>query len=264
MASIRRTLSPAHHDRTYQNGAASPAANTPLSISSSPSQKHFNNNSTNNYSILPLRKFLASIFLQRRHRFRRSLYQCFIFFLLGLFIGFFLYSHEDNANDSVNANDFSFEIKPPHVNVQLDDGDNRSIKHDEFGVSLNFIDANQNFVGPIKQLIVITPTYNRALQAYFLNRLGQLLKLVQPPLLWIVVEMKTASLETADMLRKTGVMYRHLVCDKNFTDVKDRGVYQRNTALEHIERHKLDGIVYFADDDNVYSIELFESLRDIR
>ncbi|XP_050213475.1 probable beta-1,4-xylosyltransferase IRX9H [Mercurialis annua] len=263
MASIRRTLSPAYHDRTYQNGAASAAANSPLSISSPSSQKNFTNNSTNSYSTLVLRKFLASIFLQRRHRFRRSLYHCFFFFLLGLFIGFFTNSHVDNTNDNVSVNDFSFEIKPPHVNVQLDDGDNRSIKHDEFGVSLNFINANQNSVSPMKQLIVITPTYNRAMQGYFLNRLGQLLKLVKPPLLWIVVEMKTASFETADVLRKTGVMYRHLVCDKNLTNVKDRGVYQRNTALEHIERHKLDGIVYFADDDNVYSIELFESLREI-
>jgi len=34
--------------------------------------------------------------------------------------------------------------------------------------------------------------------------------------------------------------------------------------LEHIEHHKLDGIVYFADDDNVYSLDLFQTIRDIR
>lgn len=76
--------------------------------------------------------------------------------------------------------------------------------------------------------------------------------------------MNSASMETAELLRKTGVMYRHLVCTKNSTDVKDRGVHQRNRALEHIEHHRLDGIVYFADDDNVYSLELFQALRDIR
>lgn len=59
-------------------------------------------------------------------------------------------------------------------------------------------------------------------------------------------------------------MYRHVVSDKNSTDVKDRGVHQRNTALELIELHKLDGIVYFADDDNVYSLELFDRLREIK
>ncbi|CAF2045226.1 unnamed protein product [Brassica rapa] len=45
--------------------------------------------------------------------------------------------------------------------------------------------------------------------------------------------------------------------------LKDSGVHQRNTALEHIELHKLDGVLYFADDDNLYSLELFQSLRQI-
>ena len=110
----------------------------------------------------------------------------------------------------------------------------------------------------------MTPTYNRALQAYYLSRLGQTLRLVPPPLLWVVVEMKSASMETADILRKTGVMYRHLVCPHNSTNIKDRGVHQRNTALDHIQRHRLDGIVYFADDDNIYSLHLFHHLRNIR
>lgn len=121
----------------------------------------------------------------------------------------------------------------------------------------------------LKLLIVVTPTYNRALQAYYLNRLGQTLSLVPPPLLWIVVEMKStaSSMETARILRRTGVMYRHLLCDdepNNTNNIKDRGVLQRNTALDHIHRHSLDGIVYFADDDNIYSLYLFHHLRNIR
>ncbi|KAI3890335.1 hypothetical protein MKW92_007750 [Papaver armeniacum] len=106
-------------------------------------------------------------------------------------------------------------------------------------------DGMGNVVIPKKQLIIVTPTYNRALQAYFLHRLGQTLRLVEAPLLWIVVEMNMLSMETADILRKSGVMYRHLVCAKNSTNVKDRGVHQRNTVLQHIEQHKLDGIVRF-------------------
>lgn len=117
---------------------------------------------------------------------------------------------------------------------------------------------------PRKLLIVVTPTYNRAFQAFYLNRLAHTLRLVPPPLLWIVVEMTAQTMETAELLRKTGVMYRHLVCEKNVTDIKDRGIHQRNTALAHIEQHQLDGIVYFADDDNVYTLELFEQLRKIR
>jgi hypothetical protein len=117
---------------------------------------------------------------------------------------------------------------------------------------------------PHKLLIVVTPTYNRAFQAYYLTRLAHTLKLVPPPFLWIVVEMGAQSLETASLLRQTGIMYRHLVCEKNLTNIKDRGIHQRNVALAHIEQHQLDGIVYFADDDNVYTLELFEELRQIR
>lgn len=114
-----------------------------------------------------------------------------------------------------------------------------------------------------KLLIIVTPTYVRPFGAYYLTRLAHTLKLVPPPLLWLVVEMHYQSLETAQLLRETGIMYRHLVCDKNLTNVKDRAASQRNTALAHIEHHELDGIVYFADDGNMYTLELFEQMRNI-
>ena len=59
-------------------------------------------------------------------------------------------------------------------------------------------------------------------------------------------------------------MYMHLVCDKNAIDVKDRSAHQRNVALAHIEQHRLDAIVYFVDDNNVYTLELFEQLREVK
>ncbi|KAI3882030.1 hypothetical protein MKX03_006240 [Papaver bracteatum] len=78
-----------------------------------------------------------------------------------------------------------------------------------------------------KLLIIVTPTYARPFQAYYLNRLGQTLKLVQAPLLWVVVEMPSQSPETADILRKNSVMYRHLVCNENETTIRNRGLHQK-------------------------------------
>lgn len=174
-------------------------------------------------------------------------------------LGFLLGLAPFNEVDDVSNHDFTFEIiKPPPVNLIENVVMNHPVQLGE-----RKLEKSVEFVYR-KEVIVVTPTYNRALQAYYLNRLGNLLRLVPPPLIWIVVEMNEASMETAEILRNTGVMYRHLVCNKNSTNVKDRGVHQRNTALEHIERHKLDGIVYFADDDNVYSLELFDNIREIR
>lgn len=258
MASIRRTLSPSRAP-PYPNGG---------SPFSSPSQsfKFVSSGRTSSpvstFAVAVLR-FLDDVFPLRYSRkgnrvWTRPFYRCLLFFLLGFLLGMTPFGHV-NSDVVRTSRDFSFEIKPPPVIVE-----DFVMDTVELGVDRRLKVEEKFDLMPKKQLIVVTPTYNRALQAYYLNRLGQLLRLVPPPLLWIVVEMGVESVETADVLRKSGVVYRHLVCTKNMTDVKDRGVHQRNTALEHIEQHKLDGIVYFADDDNIYSRELFESLREIR
>ncbi|KAB2628691.1 beta-1,4-xylosyltransferase IRX9H [Pyrus ussuriensis x Pyrus communis] len=268
MASIRRTLSPAFRDRPYVNGAGSP-----FSVPS-PSQKLL---SSSRYSppfpsvilafAVNVRRFIAGVLFHLPNRkgqqWRRGFYRCLLFFFLGFLLGLLPFGHVDDDEIRGRSN---FDIEPPHVNVQFDtDNADPAVKRREdlvVDVSLGVVERSVDLV-PRKQLIIVTPTYNHALQAYFLNRLGQLLGLVPPPLIWIVVETNTASMETAEILRKSGVMYRHLVCGNNSTSTNERGVYQRNTALEHIERHRLDGIVYFADDDNIYSLDLFDRLRDI-
>lgn len=261
MASIRRTQSPAYQDRHYQNGGVN-----------SPSHNFV---SSSKYYSPSLSSAVAAFAVNFRRKgpqgMRRAFLRCAFFFLIGFLLGMMPFDHTD---EEIRGHDFSFDIKPPHVNVRFNDGGGAvaAVKKEEFvvDVRLGIEGAHSESSGdglvfvPRNQLIVVTPTYNRPLQAYFLNRLGQVLRLVPPPLLWIVVEMNSASMETAEILRKTGVMYRHLACAKNSTEVKDRGVHQRNTALEHIEHHRLDGIVYFADDDNIYSLELFYSLRNIR
>lgn len=265
MASIRRTLSP-YHDRPYQNGENPFSVESPTHKGKVPSPL-----STLGFSV---RRLITGVFVQKNSRkvvnsWKRSCIRCLIFFSIGFLLGMAPFGEVEDikgfedrfvANPMENvkgkgAKDAAV-LERPVENLPLD-------RVELAAVDVKDVKEKFDFV-PRKQLIVVTPTYNRALQAYYLNRLGQTLRLVAPPILWIVVEMNSASMETADILRKTGVMYRHLVCSKNLTDIKDRGVQQRNTALEHIERHKLDGIVYFADDDNIYSLELFESLRAIR
>ncbi|CAL9216459.1 unnamed protein product [Arabidopsis halleri] len=255
MASIRRTLSPMYHDRSHENGGSHKG----FTIGGS-SSKH---NSSQFLSYLTkLLGVTSDPKSSRRGPWRRPFYQFLVFFLLGFVLGLTPFGKMEDVNGSDR---FSFEIKQPYVEERLDNNK----KREEVAVdAVSFVVENENgkkevnFV-PKKLIIVVTPTYNRAMQAYYLNRIAQTLRLVESPVLWIVVEGNVASFETSEILRKTGVMYRHLVCKRNMTSIKDRGVHQRNTALEHIELHKLDGIVYFADDDNIYSLELFQSLRQI-
>ncbi|XP_066309393.1 probable beta-1,4-xylosyltransferase IRX9L [Miscanthus floridulus] len=124
--------------------------------------------------------------------------------------------------------------------------------------------VNDSFFVARKQLIIVTTTSVRPHQAYYLNRLAHVLKNVPPPLLWIVAEWPYQSRETAEILRSSGVMYRHLICNRNSTNIRKIIVCQKNNAIFHIKKHRLDGIVHFADEERVYSVHLFEDMRKIR
>jgi putative beta-1,4-xylosyltransferase IRX9 len=115
-----------------------------------------------------------------------------------------------------------------------------------------------------KLLIIVTTTHVRPLQAYYLNRLAHTLSAVPKPLLWIVVDRYYQSMETARILMSTGLMYRHFACMMNVSNMRKMINCQRNIAIYHIKKHHINGIVYFADDDGVYSLELFEEMRKIR
>ncbi|KAK9148653.1 hypothetical protein Scep_007410 [Stephania cephalantha] len=216
---------------------------------------------------------------------RRAFFHFFLCFMVGIFFGLTPFISTGFSLSLVSKHpSFSFEVISPARKSVQDDGVSSNVLHvmktesekntgakkkeliDDLSVETPITQPPSQDELPIyqKPLIVVTPTYVRPFQAYYLNRLAQTLKLVPPPLLWIIVEMSSQSVEMAGILRRSGVMYRHLVCDKNLTDIKDRGVHQINVALSHIELHHLDGIVYFADDDNVYSLDLFEQMREIR
>lgn len=117
---------------------------------------------------------------------------------------------------------------------------------------------------PRKLVIIITPTSTKdRYHGVFLRRLAYTLRLVPPPLLWVVVERQSDSNEVSEILRKTGIMYRHLVFKENFTDPEAELDHQRNVALKHIEQHRLSGIVHFAGLSNVYDLGFFDELREI-
>ncbi|KAL0336872.1 UNVERIFIED_CONTAM: Beta-1,4-xylosyltransferase IRX9 [Sesamum calycinum] len=69
--------------------------------------------------------------------------------------------------------------------------------------------------------------------------------------------------EVSEILRKTGIMYRHVVFKENFTDAHSEMDHQRNLALNHIEHHRLSGIVHFAGLSNIYDLSFFEEIRGI-
>ncbi|URE04091.1 PGAM [Musa troglodytarum] len=284
MASFRRGLSAAshiHNDRSLHNHA--------LPSCTSTSRHH----PYSCCSFFTVRRLFEGAFLRKPFRgkplppqqhqhhhnsWKRYLSRLLLFFLLGFVFGLYPFAELDDFvlrphhfsfdsspsiihNGSLPRRDLAAVLRPGDAEIEIvrSDGGRRYSNDEPLPNDPPDPSPPRN-----KLLIVVTPTYNRASQSYYLNRLGQTLRLVPPPLLWIVVEMNAASMETAEILMGTGVVYRHLVCKKNSTNIKDRGVHQRNTALEHIERHRLDGIVYFADDDNIYSLELFDELREIR
>ncbi|KAM7082793.1 galactosylgalactosylxylosylprotein 3-beta-glucuronosyltransferase 1 [Mycteria americana] len=118
----------------------------------------------------------------------------------------------------------------------------------------------------------------RPVQKAELTRLANTLLHV-PNLHWILVEdsQRRTPLITR-LLRDTGLNYTHLNVEtpRNYKlrgDMRDpripRGTMQRNLALRWLretfnKNNSQPGIVYFADDDNTYSLELFEEMRSTR
>ncbi|KAJ8014100.1 hypothetical protein DPEC_G00036750 [Dallia pectoralis] len=116
----------------------------------------------------------------------------------------------------------------------------------------------------------VTPTYNRPVQRAELTRLGNTFRQV-PRFHWIVVEDSSTRTEpVARLLARTGIPYTHLnvLTPRRFKRTgMPRATEQRNGALSWLRAHrsrKDAGVVFFADDDNTYSLELFEEMRSTR
>ncbi|XP_070807077.1 galactosylgalactosylxylosylprotein 3-beta-glucuronosyltransferase 3 [Pituophis catenifer annectens] len=122
-------------------------------------------------------------------------------------------------------------------------------------------------------IYVVTPTYARLVQKAELVRLSQTLMHVRN-LHWIVVEDSPSKTQlVSDLLVQSKLPFTHLHTEtpkehkRKETDpnwLKPRGVEQRNLALQWLREHRQlpdAGVVYFADDDNTYSLRLFDEIR---
>lgn len=121
-------------------------------------------------------------------------------------------------------------------------------------------------------IFVITPTYARPVQIAELTRLGNTFRQVAS-LHWIIVEDAPSPTPLiATFLNTFPKNYTQLAVStpssmklkpKDPTWSKPRGVFQRNLAIQWLREHAKnhDGVVYFADDDNTYALDLFDEIR---
>ena len=125
----------------------------------------------------------------------------------------------------------------------------------------------------LTQIYIITPTHTRPTQKAELTRLSQTFMLV-PKLHWIVVEDATMhSSLVQNVLVNSGIPHtllnaktpdRDKLAQNDPNWLKPRGVQQRNKGIEWIRNtigpEHGHGVVYFADDDNTYSLKLFKQV----
>ncbi|KAL0726200.1 hypothetical protein Bca4012_022293 [Brassica carinata] len=122
--------------------------------------------------------------------------------------------------------------------------------------------------GGSRTVIAVTPTYVRTFQALHLTGVMHSLMLVPYEVVWIVVEAGGASNETASIIAKSGVRTVHVGFGQRMPNTwEDRGkveVLMRLQALRVVKEEKLDGIVMFADDSNMHSMEFFDEIQNVK
>ncbi|XP_074577698.1 putative beta-1,4-xylosyltransferase IRX14 [Curcuma longa] len=127
----------------------------------------------------------------------------------------------------------------------------------------------QHGVGSPRPLIVVTPTYVRTFQTLHLTGLLHSLLLVPFPLTWLVVEAAgSPSNDTAAFLARSGLHFLHVPFpDPMPEDSRYRRITEsrmRLHALRVVRDRRMDGIVVFADDSNVHSMELFDEAQRVK
>nr|XP_018910081.1 PREDICTED: galactosylgalactosylxylosylprotein 3-beta-glucuronosyltransferase P-like isoform X1 [Bemisia tabaci] len=118
----------------------------------------------------------------------------------------------------------------------------------------------------LPMLYIITPTYRRPEQIAELTRLAQTLMHVKN-IHWLVIEDATQKTwQVTQLLERTGIKFEHLIAPmpedlKKKKGLKPRGVSNREKGINWVRNHTTDGVLYFADDDNTYDIQIFHEMR---
>ncbi|XP_060562903.1 galactosylgalactosylxylosylprotein 3-beta-glucuronosyltransferase 3-like [Ruditapes philippinarum] len=193
-------------------------------------------------------------------------------------IGWIYYNFGSGCQES--GDDFELEKKKVQILQQKHESQKSEIevlkrRVDEYKSELRKAEIRlshlKNENSGLPKIFLITPTHMRPQQKAELTRLSYTLRLV-PNVHWIVIEDAAAkTVLVSKFLTNCKVPYTHLniatpgklklkESDPNW--LKPRGVHQRNAGLDWIRKQPFtSGVVYFADDDNTYDIQLFEEMR---
>ncbi|XP_029129749.1 probable beta-1,4-xylosyltransferase IRX14 isoform X3 [Cajanus cajan] len=119
-----------------------------------------------------------------------------------------------------------------------------------------------------RTVIAVTPTYVRTFQTLHLTGVMHALMVVPYDLVWIVVEAGGVTNETASIIAKSGLRTIHVGFSQRMPNswearhkLESR---MRLQALRIVSKEKLDGVVVFADDSNMHSMELFDEAQNVK
>ena len=162
----------------------------------------------------------------------------------------------------------SFKASDTNVTVHLKNGSAIARRHHNQQSIVNYR-SKLNWTSPgvypdARTLYVITPTYVRRSQKLEITRVSQTLMLIDN-LHWIVIEdSKDKTAFITELVRDLPLPTTHLNIRHTAAESKLRlrGVTQRNLGLQWLlDNSVMDGVMYFADDDNAYHRRLFDEIR---
>lgn len=170
-------------------------------------------------------------------------------------------SNQDNLNKNGNEIKYGKSMEKNRTVKRLPGHDTQQQYRPTEGSD---IICNNNTKEKLPVIYVITPTYKRLNQIPELTRLSNTLKNV-PSIHWIVVEEGEKILSEVNNLLSTSGIHFTYISAKPYKNVSSslKGIHQRNKAIFWLRKNidlSKNGVVYFADDDNTYTLKLFDEV----